>query len=113
MPWIPRHPAAGAEAPPSRDLTGAEGRRGSLYEAPKSDPDTILHRAERPRQGLARPLQLKISTGERTLIRKNTERITGWRFDLKGQLRLATRSADNGDTEILRVDADDFTLIYS
>ena len=28
-------------------------------------------------------------------------------------MRLATRSADNGDTEILRVDADSFTKIYS
>ena len=46
-------------------------------------------------------------------MRKNTERITGWDFDLKGQLRLATRSAENGDTEILRVDADKFTKIYS
>jgi hypothetical protein len=57
--------------------------------------------------------KLQISTGEKTLIRKNTERITGWQFDLKGQLRLATRNAENGDTEILRVDADKFTQIYS
>jgi dipeptidyl aminopeptidase/acylaminoacyl peptidase len=57
--------------------------------------------------------RLRISTGEKTLMRKNTERITGWVFDVKGNLRLATRSADNGDTEILRVDADSFTKIYS
>ncbi len=31
----------------------------------------------------------------------------------KGNLRLATRTADNGDNETLRVDADKFTLIYS
>jgi hypothetical protein len=35
--------------------------------------------------------KVKISTGERTLVRKNTERIVGWTFDLKDQLRLATR----------------------
>ena len=34
-------------------------------------------------------------------------------FDLKGQLRMATRSAENGDTEVLRVDADAFTKVYS
>ncbi|HEX5885290.1 MAG TPA: alpha/beta fold hydrolase, partial [Pyrinomonadaceae bacterium] len=49
----------------------------------------------------------------RTLIRKNTERITAYYFDLKDQLRLATRSAENGDTETLRVDADKFTKVYS
>src|SRR4030095_1750753 len=41
------------------------------------------------------------------------ERITGWVFDLKDQLRLATRAADNGDTEVLRVDANGFAKIYS
>ena len=49
--------------------------------------------------------KLKISTGERTLMRKNTEKVAAWIFDLEGQLRLAERVADNGDQEILRVDA--------
>src|SRR5262249_51912598 len=34
-------------------------------------------------------------------------------FDLKDQLRLATRSAENGDTEVLRVDPNGFTKVYS
>src|SRR5205085_11217275 len=53
------------------------------------------------------------STGERTLMSKNTDRIASWVFDQKGQLRLAVRSADNGDTEIMRVDKDGFKKIYS
>lgn len=57
--------------------------------------------------------KVKISTGERTLVRKNTERITGWLFDFKDQLRRATRSADNGDAEVMRVDANGFTKVYS
>ncbi|MGH9959409.1 MAG: hypothetical protein ACREBC_20170, partial [Pyrinomonadaceae bacterium] len=57
--------------------------------------------------------KVKISTGERTLLRKNTERITSWVFDLKDRLRLATRSAENGDTEVLRVDKDGFDKVYS
>ena len=56
---------------------------------------------------------MKISTGERTLLRKNTDQIAGWMFDHAGELRLADRTADNGDTEILRVDADGFKKIYS
>lgn len=106
-------PDAGADAPASRDLTGLKGVRVALYEAPKSDPD-ILYIGLNDRDKAWHDLyKLKISTGEKTLLRKNTDRITGWSFDIKGQLRLATRNADNGDTEILRVDADKLTPIYS
>jgi dipeptidyl aminopeptidase/acylaminoacyl peptidase len=106
-------PAPGEDAPPSRDLTGLKGVRVMLYEAPKSDPD-ILYIGLNDRDKAWHDLyRLKISTGEKTLMRKNTERITGWVFDLKGQLRMATRSAENGDTEMLRVDTDGFTKIYS
>jgi dipeptidyl aminopeptidase/acylaminoacyl peptidase len=105
--------ATGADAPPSRDLTGLKGVRVMLYEAPKSDPDTLYIGLNDRDKAWHDLYKLKISTGEKTLIRKNTDRITGWSFDLKGNLRLATRSADNGDTEILRVDADKFNLIYS
>jgi dipeptidyl aminopeptidase/acylaminoacyl peptidase len=106
-------PAAGQDAPPSRDLTGLKGVRVMLVEAPKTDSD-ILYIGLNDRDKAWHDLyKLKISTGEKTLVRKNTDRITGWSFDVKGQLRLATRSADNGDTEVLRVDADKFTQIYS
>src|SRR5580658_9984919 len=105
-------PAAGADAPPSRDLTGLEGVRVQIYAVPKNDPDVVyigLNDREKAWHDL---YKLKISTGEKTLMRKNTERIEGWSFDLQGNLRLATRSAENGDTEILRVDSDKFTKIY-
>ena len=46
-------------------------------------------------------------------MRQNTERITGWVFDLKDQLKLASRAAENGDTEVLRVDEKGFTKVYS
>lgn len=106
-------PVAGADAPPSRDLTGLKGVRVILYEVPKSDPDVVyigLNDRDKAWHDLYR---LKISTGTKDLVRKNTERITGWVFDLKGRLRMATRSAENGDTEVLRVDADAFTKVYS
>jgi dipeptidyl aminopeptidase/acylaminoacyl peptidase len=106
-------PAAGADAPPSRDLTGLKGVRVMLYELPKSDPD-IAYIGLNDRDKAWHDLyKLKISTGEKTLLRKNIDRIVGWSFDVKGQLRLAERNADNGDTEILRVDDDKLTKIYS
>jgi dipeptidyl aminopeptidase/acylaminoacyl peptidase len=58
--------------------------------------------------------KVKISTGERTLVRQNTDRLTGWVFDNKDTLRLAMRTPPSGDTEILRFDADGkSTKIYS
>jgi dipeptidyl aminopeptidase/acylaminoacyl peptidase len=106
-------PAAGADAPPSRDLTGLKGVRVIPYELPKSDPDIVYIGLNDRDKAWHDLYKLKISTGEKTLLRKNTDRIVGWSFDVKGQLRLAERNADNGDTEILRVDADKLTKIAS
>jgi dipeptidyl aminopeptidase/acylaminoacyl peptidase len=105
--------AAGADAPPSRDLTGLKGVRVMLVDVPKNDPDVVYIGLNDRDKAWHDLYKLKISTGEKTLMRKNTERIAGWNFDLQGNLRLATRSAENGDTEILRVDSDKFTKIYS
>jgi dipeptidyl aminopeptidase/acylaminoacyl peptidase len=103
----------GADAPSSRDLTGLKGVRVQLLSTPKNDSDVFyigLNDRDKAWHDLYR---LSISTGERTLIRKNTERISGWIFDLSGKLRLATRVADNGDQEILRVDPNGFAKVYS
>lgn len=107
------NPASGSEAPLARNLTDAKGVRAAIYAVPKSDPDTIYVGLNDRDKAWHDLYKLKISTGERTLLRKNTDRITSWVFDIKDQLRLATRSADNGDTEIMRVDADGFKKIYS
>ena len=106
-------PAAGADAPASRDLTGLKGIRVQLVDVPKSDPDIVYIGLNDRDKAWHDLYKLKLSTGEKTLLRKNTERIVGWDFDLQGNLRLASRSAENGDTEILRVDSDKFTQIYS
>ncbi len=106
-------PAAGADAPASRDLTGLKGIRVQLVDVPKSDPDIVYIGLNDRDKAWHDLYKLKLSTGEKTLLRKNTERIVGWNFDLQGNLRLASRSAENGDTEILRVDSDKFTQIYS
>lgn len=106
-------PAAVADAPPSRDLTGLKGVRVELFAAPRSEPDALYIGINDRDKAWHDLYKVKISTGEKTLLRKNTDRITGWSFDNKDQLRLATRNAENGDTEILRVDLDKLTPIYS
>lgn len=106
-------PAAGQDVPAARNLTDVKGVRAFIYSVPRSEPDAIYVGINDRDPAWHDLYKVKISTGERTLIRKNTERITAYYFDLKDQLRLATRSAENGDTEVLRVDADKFTKVYS
>jgi dipeptidyl aminopeptidase/acylaminoacyl peptidase len=105
--------APGSDAPPSRDLTNLKGVRVMLFAAPKTDPDVVYMGLNDRDKAWHDLYKLKISTGQRTLIRKNTDRIAAWIFDLKGNLRLAQRVQDSGDQEILRVDADIFTPIYT
>jgi dipeptidyl aminopeptidase/acylaminoacyl peptidase len=106
-------PAAGSPVPAARNVTDLKGVRVLIFAVPKTDPD-IAYIGLNDRDKAWHDLyKLKISTGERTLLRKNTDRIGGWDFDHAGMLRLAERSAENGDTEVLRVDADKFTKIYT
>ncbi len=106
-------PAEGREVPAARNLTDVKGVRAQPYAVPKNDPDTIYVGLNDRDAAWHDLYKVKISTGARELLRKNTDRIAGWFFDNAGALRLAVRSADNGDTEILRVDPDKFTQIYS
>ncbi|HYR83353.1 MAG TPA: alpha/beta fold hydrolase [Terriglobia bacterium] len=106
-------PAAGSETPSSRDLTGLKGVRVLIYSVPKNDPDVVYIGLNDRDKAWHDLYKLKLSTGERTLIRQNTEKTAAWFFDLNGQLRLALRTADNGDQDMLRVDPAGFTKIYS
>ena len=106
-------PTTGQDVPSARNLTDGKAIRAAINAVPRTEPDAIYIGLNDRDKAWHDLYKIKISTGERTLIRKNTERITAYIFDLKDQLRLATRSAENGDTEVLRVDADKFTKIYS
>src|SRR6266403_1841477 len=107
------NPAAGQDVPAARNLTDAKGVRAEIYAVPRTEPGAIYVGLNDRDKSWHDLYKVKISTGERTLVRQNTERIVGWTFDLKDQLRLATRVNDNGATEILRVDDKGFTKVYS
>ena len=73
-------PAPGAEVPAARNLTDLKGVRAAIYDVPKTDPDIIyvgLNDLDKAWHDLYR---VRISTGDRTLLRKNTERLSGWSF---------------------------------
>ena len=105
-------PAAGKDAPEARNLTAAKGARARILSVPKADPDTIYVGLNDRDAAWHDVYKMKISTGERTLIRKNSDRIAGWVFDKQANLRLALRTTEKGDTEILRVDPEGFTKVY-
>ena len=99
--------------PPTRALTNFKGVRTLIYAAPKAKPDTLyigLNDRDKRWHDL---YELSISTGEKKLLKQNTEQIAGWDFDHDGNLRLAERTNQVGDTEILRVDSDGFKMIYN
>jgi dipeptidyl aminopeptidase/acylaminoacyl peptidase len=106
-------PPAGQEVPAARNLTDVKGVRAEIYAVPRTDPDLIYVGLNDRDKAWHDLYKVKISTGERTLVRQNTERIVGWTFDLKDQLRLAGRVDDQGNTEVLRVDDRGFTKVYT
>jgi len=108
-------PAAGSDIPINRDLTNLKGVRVFIYSLPLTDPDAIYIGLNDRDKAWHDLYKMKISTGERTLVRQNsaTDRITGWLFDWNDQLRLATRSKNDGSNDILRVDAKELTKIYT
>ncbi len=103
----------GQDVPEAVDLTPFEGVRAISYGGSKKTPDIIYVGLNDRDERYHDVYKLKVSTGERTLIRENTENIVGWEFDLDGNLRLASRITDDGGTEILRIDGDKLTPVYT
>ena len=99
--------------PPTRALTSYKGVRTMIYAVPKAKPDTLYIGLNDRDPKWHDLYELSISTGEKTLVKQNTEQIAGWDFDHDGNLRIAERTNKAGDSEILRVNSDGFKLIYS
>ena len=108
-------PFATAEAtgvPPARDLTPLENTRAYIYNVSQKNPTKMWVGLNNRDQAWHDLYELDIATGERKLLRENKDRITGWDFDWDENLRLATRTNNDGTSEILRVDKDVLNKIY-
>ncbi len=106
-------PTAGQEVPAARNLTDAKGARAVIYDVPKESADLIRVGLNDRDAAWHDLYEVRISTGERKLLRKNTDKIAGWVFDRAGKLRLAVRTTDAGDTDILRVTDAGFEQVYT
>jgi dipeptidyl aminopeptidase/acylaminoacyl peptidase len=106
-------PDPGTEVPKARNVTDAKNARAEIYDVPRHSPD-VIYVGLNDRDAAWHDLyEVKISTGERKLLRKNTDKIAGWVMDRTGKPRLALRTADNGDTDILKVTDAGFDKVYS
>jgi dipeptidyl aminopeptidase/acylaminoacyl peptidase len=99
-------PKAGEKAPAAKNLTAAEKVAAQIVHVSKVDPDTLFVGINDRDKAWHDIYKVKISTGERTLVRKNTDKVAGWEFDQKDNIRLASMVAGNGDQEHFRVVGD-------
>ncbi|MGD9546207.1 MAG: alpha/beta fold hydrolase [Candidatus Krumholzibacteriia bacterium] len=110
-------PAAAPEpdkgVPPCRDLTPVDGVRAQIYSVPKANPDLIIVGLNDRDPSFHDIYRVDIRTGDRVLLRENTEGVGAWVFDNEGELRLAYRQMPGGGGEILRVDLQGLVQIAS
>ena len=99
--------------PVARNITPNDNVRAEIMNVSKKNPD-ILWVGLNDRDPKWHDLyKLEISTGKLTLLEKNVDRLAGWLFDWDENVRLASRSPEDGSTEILRKNADGtYTKIY-
>ena len=108
----PLAPAGDGGVPEARNLTNNEKVRALIYQVSKKNPNLMMVGLNERDAAWHDLYQLDIATGKLTLLRENKDRISGWGFDWEENLRLALRSAEDGSTEVLRVDKDKLEKIY-
>jgi len=106
-------PAAGSQVPPALDLTPLDDVRAAIYAVPENDRDHILVGLNDRDSAVHDVYRIDITTGERELVLQNDENVAEWVADLDGNLRLGVRQTDDGGWEVLRVDGDALTQIYT
>ena len=105
-------PAAGQAVPAARDLTGLKGVQVQILNVPLTDPNTLYIGLNDRDKAWHDLYKLNLATGEKTLMRPNTDRISSWVFDWNNQLRLAARANPDGSTEWLRVEGNQLAPFY-
>ncbi len=100
--------------PPAEDLTPYEDVRAQIIAVPEATPGEIIVGLNDRNPQYHDVYRIDLQTGERELLFKNDQQIAGWETDLQGTLRLATRTTQEGGTEILRrVEDDSLESVYT
>ncbi len=104
----PNAPAGDKGVPAARDLTPVDGVRAQIYSLPKNDPDVIMVGMNDRDPRYHDIYKVSIASGDRSMVRENTDDVGFWIFDNQGDLRLAYRSLPGGGAELLRVELQGF-----
>lgn len=105
-------PPAGADVPESRNLTPLPEVTAQIMHVSQSNPDRMWVALNDRDKAWHDLYQLDVSTGKLERLYENVDRITGYEFDWDDQLRLLTRTDEQGNTTILRKDGDELVPIY-
>ena len=106
-------PDAGSGVPPARDLTPYSKVAARINALPKNTPNIIYIGLNDRDERYHDAYRVDITTGDRTLIKKNEKEIAAWIYDLAGNLKLALRQTPDGGRELLRIDPDTMTVVYA
>lgn len=106
-------PEAATGVPPARDLTPLENIRAYIYAVPKNKPNEIITGLNDRDASYHDVYRINLDTGAKELLIKNTENVAAYIYDLDGNVRLAFRQLPDGGSEILRIDDDKLTQIYT
>ena len=99
--------------PEARNVTNFDDVRAMITRVPRSRPNTIYVGLNDRDPQYHDLYEIDLTTGERTLIYENKDKISGWNFDHKDVLRLASKSMEDGSTEILNITPEGFKTIYT
>ncbi len=106
-------PEAGSRVPPARDLTPMEDVRAQVIAVPENTPDYVVVGLNDRDPAVHDVHRINIETGVRGSVRQNREGVAGWTTDLEGNLRLATKIDEEGNTIVYRVRPDTLFPVYS
>lgn len=110
----PQAPAAEKTGVPDPlDLTPIDGIRAQIYSVPRNTPDSIIIGLNDRDPMYHDVYRVNLKTGERELLIENTEEIGVFFYDRNGSVRLALKQRPDGGNDILRVDGDQMTTVYS
>lgn len=105
--------ASGIRVPSPLDLTPGTGIQARVYALPDEDPGhAILGLNDRDAR-LHDVYRVDLRSGDRELVRANTDDVADWLTDLSGRLRLASRQRQDGGWEILRVDEGGLVPVFA
>jgi dipeptidyl aminopeptidase/acylaminoacyl peptidase len=108
----PHQPVKPGEIPESRNLTPLDEVAAQISHVSQKNPDRIWVSLNDRDKAWHDLYEVSIPSGERKLVYENKDRITGYQFDWDDNLRLLTRTDEDGTTTILRKDKDKLVPIY-